>query len=184
MCQFVIGGSNLWLLGPISRWLYSKYFMVEFQFICSFFDNFDRTYFWASFSLSSSSLLSLMTVQSSVSEVGFWFWPWPWAWACLAREPLEREAWMWFIFFSTASNVFFDIRRFFFDLLLELPRVLCNKSQLQHKSKSFVSVDIRDGGPGVSQTFALLPIYQALNTADHGLLCRLLMLLMSGLDIR
>ena len=48
-----------------------KVFYGRISIYLFIFDNFDRTYFWASFSLSSNSLLSLMTVQSSVSEVGF-----------------------------------------------------------------------------------------------------------------
>ena len=88
------------------------------------------TYFCANFSLSSSSLLSLRTVQSSDSEAGCcWVcacagWPWLDPTPTLARDPLESEAWMWFIFFSTASNVFLDISRCFLVLVVELPRVL------------------------------------------------------------
>ena len=87
------------------------------------------TYFCANFSLSSSSLLSLRTVQSSDSEAGCWVcvcagWPWLAPAPTLARDPLESEAWMWFIFFSTASNVFLDISRCFLVLVVELPRVL------------------------------------------------------------
>ena len=74
------------------------------------------------------------------------------------------------------------------DLLLEFPRVLCNKTQsvsVQNiKVNHLFPVDIRDGGPITN--IALLTIYQpALNTRDcTGQLGRLLMLLMSGLYIR